>query len=126
MTSVPFPLIPGAPDVEFRFTIKTARDLERASRHLGGIAGLTLRNNTVEVLCILTCYAMRWNDPKHKMTEDKAADLLQAFIDNGGDVGALLTALTKAVQESGVYGKQDADEETADETDPQTATAVIP
>jgi hypothetical protein len=119
MTTVPFPLIPNAPDVEFRFTIKTARDLERATRHMGGIAGLTLRNNTVEALCALTCYALRWAD--HKMTEDKAADLIQGFIDGGGDVGVLLEALTKAVQLSGVYGRQ---EEETSEADPQTATAT--
>src|SRR4051794_6030255 len=101
--SVQFPLVPGQPDVDFRFTIKTARELERATRHLGGLAGLHLRGSNVEAIVATTLFALRWRQPK--LTEDKVVDMIQAFVDEGGDVIALTNTLTKALSESGVYGK---------------------
>lgn len=107
--TVPFPLVSGQPDVEFRFTIKTARDLERATRPFGGIAGLHLRGSNVEALVVTTLFALRWNKPQ--LTEDKVIDLMQNFVYAGGDVVALTTALTKALNESGVYGKPEKPED---------------
>lgn len=123
--TVPFPLLPDDTDVEFRFTIKTARDLERATRPFGGIAGLHLRGSNVEALVVTTLYALRWNKPK--LTEDKVVDMMQAFVDAGGDVVALTTALSKALNESGVYGKPEKPEDESQEGDgnpspPETET----
>lgn len=113
--TVPFPLVPGQPDVEFRFTIKTARELERATRPFGGIAGLHMRGSNVEALVVSTLFALRWDKPK--LTEDKVIDLMQDFVDAGGDVVALTTALTKALNESGVYGKPEKPEDESQEGD---------
>ena len=123
--TVPFPLIPNQPDVEFRFTIKSARDLERATRQFGGIAGLNLRGSNVEALVVCTLFALRWAKPK--LTEDKVVDLIQDFVDAGGDVIELTNMLTKALNESGVYGKPatpDADGE--GDGNPSTATTETP
>lgn len=121
--SVPFPLIPDQPDVEFRFTIKTARELERATRNMGGLAGLHLRGSNVEAVVVTTFYAMRWNKPK--LTEDKVVDLIQDYIDHGGDVVVLINTLTKALNESGVYGKPTHDTDTEDDAaDPLASTTT--
>ena len=119
--TVPFPLVPGQPDVEFRFTIKTARDLERATRQFGGIAGLNMRGSNVEALVVCTLFALRWNKPK--LTEDTVVDMIQTFVDHDGDVIALTTTLTKALNESGVYGKPATPEaEEEGDANPSTAT----
>lgn len=120
--TVPFPLIPNQPDVEFRFTIKTARLLERATRPWGGIAALSVRGNNVEVLIAVALHAMLWNKPK--LTEDKVIDLIQAFVDNGGDVIALTNTLTKALEDSGVYGQPAKPEEEIPEGDEDPSTAT--
>jgi len=123
--TVPFPLAPGQPDVEFRFTIKTARELERATRPFGGIAGLNLRGSNVEALVVCTLYALRWNRPK--LMEDKVIDMIQDFVDAGGDVIDLTNTLTKALNESGVYGKPATpdDESEGDENPSTTATETL-
>ncbi len=121
--TVPFPLIPGQPDVEFRFTIKTARDLERATRQFGGIAGLNMRGSNVEALVVCTLFALRWNKPK--LTEDTVVDMIQTFVDDGGDVVVLTNAVMKALGESGVYGKPTTpDAEGEGDANPSTATAT--
>lgn len=121
--SVPFPLIPDQADVEFRFTIKTARLLERATRPWGGIAALNLRGNNVEVLVMVTHHALLWKQPK--LTEDKVIDQIQTFVDAGGNVVELITALSKALDESGVYGRPDVttiDDDKEGESRPPMAT----
>jgi hypothetical protein len=117
---VPFPLIPEQPDVEFRFTIKTARLLERATRQWGGISGLTMRGNNVEVLVTVTHHALLWNKPK--LAEDKVIDWIQDFIDAGGNVIDLTQALTKALDASGVYGRPEGSAESEGDANPQTVT----
>ena len=117
MTSVPFALIPGQPDVQFRFTIKTARELDRASQY--GVQVLLKNGQTTDAIVLMTCYGLRHAMPR--MTEDKATDLIQTYIDNGGDSMELFKALFKALQESGVYGKAQGDE--ANPTPAATETA---
>jgi len=114
MTSVSFPLIPGKPDVDFRFTISTARQLDRASQY--GIQVLLKNGQTTEAIVLMTCYGLKHINPR--MTETKAEELIQQFIDNGGDATDLFTALFKALQASGVFGKADGGEE-----NPTTAAA---
>jgi|SRR6185436_5340358 len=106
MTSVSFPLIPNQPDVQFRFTIKTACDLDDASTH--GIQLLVKNGQTTKALVLLTCYGLRHLD--HRMTEAKAMDLIQRYVDAGGDTTELFAALIKALQASGVFGKAAGDE----------------
>jgi len=106
MTSVSFPLIPGQPDVQFRFTIATSRELDRASTH--GITSLLRNGQTTDALVLMTCYGLKHAD--HRMTEKKAEALIQTFIDDGGNAAKLLSALTDAMQASGVWGRDDGDE----------------
>jgi hypothetical protein len=124
--TVPYPLIPGEPDVEFRFTIATARLLERATRPWGGIGALTLRGNNIEVLVATTHHALLWNKPNLK--EQKVIDWIQAFVDEGGDVIEMTNALNRALEMSGVYGKPDKPEVDDDEPEgvanPQTPTTA--
>jgi hypothetical protein len=101
--TVPFALIPGQPDVEFRFTIKTARDFERAARPHGGIEAIRYRGGATEVTVMMTLYALRWKMPR--LTDDQVVDMLQVFVDEGGNVSDLIMAIDKALTESGVYGR---------------------
>lgn len=110
MTSVSYPFKVGTPnadktiprlDVEFRYNSRAARLLERACN--GNIDQVLGRGKSVEASVLLVCYGLLHADPK--MTEDKAADLLDEFIDAGGDVVDLTVTLYKALSASGVYGK---------------------
>lgn len=121
MTSVTFPFFVGLPgddkkiplnDAEFRFTTKSTRALERAAG--SGISWVIAKGQSVEALVLLVCYGLQWKKwPKGKtsaeMTEDWAIELIDAFIDAGGDVTQLSEAVYKALNESGVYGKPKAD-----------------
>jgi hypothetical protein len=121
MTSVPFPLIPGKPDVDFRFTITTARQLDKASEY--GVQVLLKNGQTTDAIVLMTCYGLRHINPK--MTESKAEELIQQYIDHGGDAMDLFNALFKALQASGVFGKTDgveANPTTAATTTPQPVT----
>lgn len=122
MTTVEFPLKPGAPPVKFRFTIPNTRALELAAGC--GIELLRLRGQTVHALVLMTCYGLRWNDKR--MTEDRASELIQEYLDADGSVEELSKALVKAMNGSGVYGEPETDEiESSDETDPPTAKTVM-
>ncbi len=88
-------------DARFRFTIRTARELERASGV--GLQMLLARGQTVEALVLLVCYGLKWE--YKKMTEDAAAEKLEEFVDAGGDVIELSKALKDALNASGVYGR---------------------
>lgn len=110
MTSVSFNFKVGLPDahrqiqlepVEFRFTTKSARLLERACN--GNIDQVLGRGKSAEATVLLVCYGLLWADPK--ITEDKAAGLIDEFIDAGGNVVDLAVALYKALSTSGVYGQ---------------------
>lgn len=116
MTSVPFPLIPGQPDVHFRFTIATACELDDASQH--GVQVLLSTGKTTKAIQLMTCYGLKHAD--HRMTEAKATNLIQRYVDAGGDMAELMKALTKALQVSGVLGKVDG----GDEENPTTATTT--
>lgn len=111
MTSVPFELNVTITtetgkkeqygEVAFRFTTKSARALERAAG--SGLAWVIARGQSVEALVLLVCYGLQHLFPK--MTEAKATDLIDAFIDRGGDVAELSKAAHQALNASGVYGK---------------------
>lgn len=116
-SSVSFPLIPGKAPVDFRFTIKTARELDKAAQH--GIAVLLKNGQTTDALVLMTCYGLKHSD--HRMNEGKAEELIQRYVDDGGDAAELLAALTKALQASGVFGKVEGDEANPTQTAPTTA-----
>lgn len=110
MTSVSFNFKVGLPNadkqiplepVEFRFTTRAARQLERACN--GNIEQVLGRGKSAEASVLLVCYGLMWADPK--ITEDKAASMIDEFIDAGGDVVDLVVALYKALNASGVYGR---------------------
>jgi predicted methyltransferase len=115
MTSVSFPLIPNEPEVQFRFTIRTARELDRASSV--GIQKLLQNGQTTDAMVLMTCYGLRHLD--HKMTEQKAEELIQQYVDTGGDAKALFIALFDALNKSGVFGKPDG------EANPTQATQTM-
>ena len=116
MTTVPFELIPGKAPVDFRFTIKTSRELDVAS---GGITNLLRNGQTTQAMVLMTCYGLRHAD--HRMNESKAEDLIQRFVDQGGNAADLLKALTEAIQASGVWGR-DGDEPRPTQTETTTET----
>jgi hypothetical protein len=109
MTSITFPLRPGKPPVEFKFTAKYARQMERAAG--AGIPMLLVSGRTVDALALLVCYGLKHMRPN--MTEDKAIDWIQTFIDNGGNVRELSEAVMQAMNASGVYGPSEPAEESA-------------
>jgi hypothetical protein len=106
--------------VAFRFTTKSARALERAAG--SGISWLIVRGQSVEALVLLLCYGLQWSHPK--MTEQKAIDIIDAFIERGGKVKDLSTALHKALNESGVYGEPDKEETAPDGEIPLAETTA--
>lgn len=124
MTSVTFPFFVGKPDpdtkkitlkdAEFRYTTKTARALEQSAGV--GIEWLVARGQNVLVLVLMVCYGLQW-DPKQKMTEDRACNLIDEFIDAGGSVEELSKACFKALKLAGVYGPPEEDEETGEKKD---------
>lgn len=122
MPSVSFPLKAGQPDVEFKFTIKAARDLER----LAGCNYQTLlsRGQQIEAIVMMTCFGLRHADKA--MTVDRATDLVDAYVEADGDIVQLFNALQEAMNQSGVYGPKrskpakDGDEGSAN---PQTEAA---
>lgn len=122
--SVPFPLKPGRPDVEFKFGAKAAYELERTA----GCSHNTLLNRGQEItaIALMTCYALKHADPK--MTVDKALDLVNAYIDDDGNIVTLYNALTEAINMSGVYGPKRAKpsdvKEEEGSADPQTAATA--
>lgn len=117
MTIVEFPLKPNLPPVKFKFTIPSTRRMELAAG--AGVDMLRLRGQSIYAMVLMTCYALQWQDKL--MTEEKAADLVQKYLDDGGDVVALSNALVKALNESGVYG-QPTVESLGDEPDPTKTT----
>lgn len=114
MKGVCFPLRPGEIEDEFRFTIRAARDLERAA----GCNYQTLfaRGQQIEAICLLTCFALKHVDKS--MTVDKATDLVEAFVDSGGNVVALYEALQKAMNKSGCYAPAEVDDTERPTTQP--------
>jgi hypothetical protein len=124
MTSVTYPFFVGKPDpdtkkitfkdAEFRFTTKTSRALEISAGC--GIEWLIARGQSVHTLILLVCYGLMWQK-NLKMTEDKAIDLIDEFVDAGGDTGELTKACMKAMNQSGVYGLPTEPEKTDDKKD---------
>ena len=125
MTSVPFELnvtikVEGQhrihketyETVEFRFGTKEAYGLEEAAG--SGIQWLMAQGRNVKALVLLVCYGLRQTYPK--MTEQKAIDIIDAFRENGGNIKLLSEAASKALYESGVYGR-DESEPDAEDTD---------
>lgn len=122
MTTVDFPLIPGKAPVRFRFTIPNVRALELAAGC--GIDLLRLRGQQVHALVLMVCYGLKWNDKR--MTEDKAADLIQEYLDKDGSVLDLSKAIVKALNESGVYGPAEAEQPESADGDEENPTKADP
>jgi len=93
--------------VEFRFGTKEAYGLEEAAG--SGIQWLMAQGRSVKALVLLVCYGLRQTHPK--MTEQKAIDIIDAYRENGGNVKLLSEAASKALYESGVYGRDESDAE---------------
>lgn len=118
MKGVTFDLRPGEIPVVFRFTIKAAREMERvAGCNYQSLLG---QSRQIEAICLMTCYALKHDDPK--MTVDKAVDLVDAFVDKGGNIVELYEALQNAMNHSGVYGPPPKDEE---EGTPRPTSAAV-
>lgn len=115
MKGVLFPLYLGEIDVEFRFTIRAARALERAA----GCNYQTLfaRGQQVEAVCLLLWAALLHADPK--LTQDKAVEIVEQYVDRTGNILPLYEALQKAMNASGCYGEAVRDE-------PRPTTAETP
>lgn len=115
-SSVFFPLIPYHPqndpgatlfrDVEFRFRINSGREIERV--YGCSFKVLMERGQEIEAIVGAVCAGMRHDNPK--ITQDKAEELVQNFIDADGDIVELYNALVKAWNISGVYSKRKLDE----------------
>lgn len=90
----------------FKFTLKTARELDAAARRLGcdSFQALMSSGATPDAIALLVCYGLKWED--HKMTEARAEAMTQTFIDSGGDVEELFDKLTDALVVSGIYKRQ--------------------
>lgn len=104
MVSITFPLRPGKHPVEFKFTAKYARQMERAAGC--GIPMLLMSGRTIDALVLMVCYGIKHAKPN--MTEDKAVEWIDAFIAAGGNVTELSEAVMKAMNQSGVYGLNEA------------------
>jgi hypothetical protein len=107
--------------VEFRFGTKEAYALEEAAG--SGIQWLIAQGRSVKALVLLVCYGLRQTYPK--MTEQKAIDIIDAFRENGGNVKLLSEAASKALHESGVYGREEMDQ-ASEETDADPLAPEIP
>jgi hypothetical protein len=114
MKSVLFSMKPGnlEGDVEFRFTIRAARDLERTAGC--NYQTLLARGQQVEAVVLLTCFGLRHADKT--MTPEKATDLVDTYVEAGGNVVKLYEALQEAMNYSGVYGPAPAEGGEADPT----------
>lgn len=115
MTTVDYPFYPTTDEdgkttftnARFRFTIRTTREMEQSAGC--GVGMLQMRMQSIQMLVLLVCYGLRWDDKK--MTEEKAVDLVDRFLDADGDVIKLSAVLVKCLNTSGVYGKPDPDKE---------------
>lgn len=97
----PFRIRPdGEIPVEFRFGIKSAREMERFAGC--NYTKMLADTKQIEAICMMVCYGLRHEDPT--LTVDKAADLVEAYVDDGGNIVELYLALQKAMDYSGVYG----------------------
>lgn len=120
MKGVSFPLYEGQIDVEFRYTIKAARALERQAGC--NYQMLFARGQQVEAVCLLLWAALLHVDPK--LTTEKAVDIVEGYVDRTGNILPLYEALQKAMNASGCYGEAVRDE--ARPTEPATADAQTP
>lgn len=108
--------------VEFRYGTKEAYELEEAAGM--GIAWLRAQGKSIKAMVLLVCYGLKQQYPK--MTQQKAIDIIQAYLDRGGNVKELSDAASKALLDSGVYGREEesAPEDGEDDQDPLAATAT--
>lgn len=114
---VQFPLEPGKPPVLFRFNVTSAQALEQAGGANPAYLASTGRQVTALVLMV-------WHGLQHAdagITERKAKQLVQRYLDGGGKVKALMDALAKALEESGVYGDAEQPDEGDDARPPSAA-----
>lgn len=117
MKGVLFPLREGEIQDEFRFSIRTARDLERACG--SNYTMLLARGQQIEAICLLTCYGLRHQKKDARLTVDQATDLVEAYIDRGGSIVALYEALQEAMNRSGCYRTREEDVDTSRPTTAQ-------
>ena len=121
MKGISFELRPGEIPVLFRFNFKGAREMERVA----GCNYQTLleRRQQVEAISLMTCYGLRHDEPT--MTVDKAVDLIDAYIEKGGNIVQLYEALQTAMNHSGIYGPAPKDDEkSADRPSPAPAAVA--
>ena len=107
--------------VEFRYGTKEAYELEEAAGT--GIAWLQAQGRSIKALVLLVCYGLRQQHPK--MTQQKAIDIIQAFVERGGNTKALSEAAAKALRDSGVYGRDETDATATEDGDDPLGEATL-
>jgi hypothetical protein len=126
MTTVSFPFYPdpngGFKDAHFRFTVKSVYEMEKSAGM--DISRMFAERGRIGYLVLLICYGLKHaNDA---MTEAKALQQLDRFVERGGDIVKLTSALADAMVKSGAIGKPTDDPEEKDDdeipTKPSTET----
>ena len=101
---------------KLRFDFNAIADLEQKA---GVGIGALLSEEKVgfNTLRLLLWSGLKWED--RKLTSEQAGDLMQDFVENGGDLTYISVLITKALEKSGMLGKQ-GDEEKNVETEAAT------
>jgi hypothetical protein len=86
---------------QLRFTVTALTSLEEQAGC--GIRELLSRKQDVYATVLLLRYGLEWAD--RSMTQKRAAQLLQTFLDEGGDITTLWEGILKALNQSGAYGR---------------------
>ena len=101
---------------KLRFDFNAIADLEqKAGVGIGAL--LSEEKIGFNTLRLLLWAALKWED--RKLTSEQAGDLMQDFVENGGDLTYISVLITKALEKSGMLGKQ-GDEEKNVETEAAT------
>jgi len=92
---------------KLRFDINALSDAEEA---LGvGIGAILQQNLGIRTIRALLWAGLKWQD--HGLTLQRAGTLLQKYIEDGGDLSVLEGKLVEALIGSGLFGKQEEQEE---------------
>ena len=88
---------------KLRFDFNAIADLEQKA---GVGIGALLSEEKVgfNTLRLMIWAGLRWEDKR--LTTDQAGEMLQDFVENGGDLTYVSVLLTKALEKSGILGKQ--------------------
>src|SRR5690606_12461338 len=94
-----------------RFDVNALADVEDA---MGvGIGAIFQQQVGIRMIRTLLWAGLKWEDPG--LTQQRAGLLLQKYLEQGGDLGALVDKLLEALKASGLVGK--AEDPNADEAE---------